>query len=161
VRCPACSSLDDKVVDSRLADDGAAIRRRRECLECGRRFTTFERLEEAPLTVLKRSGQRQPFRRAKLVAGMQSAAKNRPVTVAELEDLGAELEEAMRMRGREVTSEEIGLAVLERLRRLDEVAYLRFASVYKGFTDVGDFEREAGLLSKSTAPKGSPANPQG
>jgi transcriptional repressor NrdR len=161
VRCPACSSLDDKVVDSRLADDGAAIRRRRECLECGRRFTTFERLEEAPLTVLKRSGQRQPFRRAKLVAGMQSAAKNRPVTVAQLEELGAELEETMRTRGREVTSEEIGLAVLERLRRLDEVAYLRFASVYKGFTDVGDFEREAGLLSKSTAPKGSPANPQG
>jgi transcriptional repressor NrdR len=161
VRCPACSSLDDKVVDSRLADDGAAIRRRRECLGCGRRFTTFERLEEAPLTVLKRSGEREPFRRAKLVAGMQSAAKNRPVTAAQLEELGAELEEAMRMRGREVTSEELGVAVLERLRRLDEVAYLRFASVYKGFTDVGDFEREAGLLSKSTAPKGSPVNPQG
>jgi transcriptional repressor NrdR len=161
VRCPACSSLDDKVVDSRLADDGGAIRRRRECLGCGRRFTTFERLEEAPLTVLKRSGEREPFRRPKLVAGMQSAAKNRPVTVAQLEELGAELEEAMRMRGREVTSEELGVAVLERLRRLDEVAYLRFASVYKGFTDVGDFEREAGLLSKSTAPKGSPVNPQG
>jgi transcriptional repressor NrdR len=92
---------------------------------------------------------------------MQSAAKNRPVTAAQLEELGAELEEAMRMRGREVTSEELGVAVLERLRRLDEVAYLRFASVYKGFTDVGDFEREAGLLSKSTAPKGSPVNPQG
>jgi transcriptional repressor NrdR len=161
VRCPACSSLDDKVVDSRLADDGAAIRRRRECLECGRRFTTFERLEEAPLTVLKRSGDREPFRRVKLVAGMQAAAKNRPVTVEQLAELGAEREEAMRMRGREVTSTELGVAVLECLRRLDEVAYLRFASVYKGFSDVGDFEREAGLLSKATAPKGSTANPQG
>ncbi|MCU1449951.1 MAG: transcriptional regulator NrdR [Acidimicrobiales bacterium] len=166
MRCPACSSLDDKVVDSRVADDGAAIRRRRECLECGRRFTTFERLEEAPLTVLKRSGDREPFRRAKLVSGMEAAAKNRPVTMAQLEQVGAELEEAMRMRGREVTSTELGVAVLERLRRLDEVAYLRFASVYKGFSDVGDFEREAGLLSKATAPKaiapkGSTVNPQG
>jgi transcriptional repressor NrdR len=161
MRCPACSSIDDKVVDSRLADDGAAIRRRRECLECGRRFTTFERLEEAPLTVLKRSGDREPFRRAKLVAGLQAAAKNRPVTVAQLEDLGAEVEEAMRLQGREVTSTEVGVAVLERLRRLDEVAYVRFASVYKGFSEVGDFEREAGLLSKSTAPKGSTVNPQG
>src|SRR5437764_14075712 len=111
MRCPACASIDDKVVDSRLADDGAAIRRRRECLACGRRFTTFERLEEAPLTVLKRSGDREPFHRAKLVAGMQAAAKNRPVAAARLEALGAELEETMRMRGREVTSTELGLAV--------------------------------------------------
>jgi len=160
VRCPSCSSLDDKVVDSRLADDGAAIRRRRECLGCGRRFTTFERLDEAPLIVVKRSGQREPFRRPKLVAGMQSAAKNRPVTDEELEEVGAELEATLRARGTEVTSTEIGVAVLDRLRKLDEVAYLRFASVYKGFSDVGDFEREAGLLSKSTAPKGSPVNPQ-
>src|SRR5437868_15049773 len=93
MRCPACSSLDDKVVDSRLADDGAAIRRRRECLACGRRFTTFERMEEAPLLVVKRSGNREPFVRAKIVAGMQSAAKNRPITVEQMEQLGAELEE--------------------------------------------------------------------
>jgi transcriptional repressor NrdR len=158
VRCPACASLDDKVVDSRLADDGAAIRRRRECLACGRRFTTFERMEEAPLLVVKRSGDRQPFARAKIVAGMQSAAKNRPVTVEQMEQLGAELEEAIRSRGGEASSEEIGLAVLERLRELDEVAYVRFASVYKGFSDVGDFEREAGLLA---GPGDKARNPQG
>ena len=158
MRCPACSSIDDKVVDSRLADDGAAIRRRRECLACGRRFTTFERLEEAPLVVVKRSGEREPFLRAKVVAGVLAAAKNRPVGVAEAEVLGAELEEAIRSRGGEATSEEIGQAVLERLRSLDEVAYLRFASVYKGFTDVGDFQREAGLLSGAVEKS---RNPQG
>jgi transcriptional repressor NrdR len=158
VRCPACSSLDDKVIDSRLADDGAAIRRRRECLACGRRFTTFERLEEAPLVVVKRSGDREPFRRGKVVAGVLAAAKNRPITEEEAEALGAELEEAIRGRGGEATSEEIGQAVLERLRSLDEVAYLRFASVYKGFSDVGDFEREAGLLSRAVD---KARNPQG
>jgi len=157
VRCPACSTLDDKVVDSRLADDGAAIRRRRECLACGRRFTTFERMEEAPLVVVKRSGDREPFMRAKLVAGMQSAA----VTVEQMEELGAELEEAIRSRGGEATSEEIGMAVLERLRALDEVAYLRFASVYKGFSDVGDFEREAGLLGRPGRAGDKAHNPQG
>jgi transcriptional repressor NrdR len=158
VRCPACSSLDDKVVDSRLADDGAAIRRRRECLACGRRFTTFERMEEAPLVVVKRSGDREPFARSKIVAGMQSAAKNRPVTVGQMDELAAELEEAIRSRGGQATSTEIGLSVLERLRELDEVAYLRFASVYKEFSDVGDFEREAGLLSR---PGDKARNPQG
>jgi transcriptional repressor NrdR len=158
VRCPACSSLDDKVVDSRLADDGAAIRRRRECLACGRRFTTFERMDEAPLLVVKRSGDREPFSREKLVAGMQSAAKNRPVTVEQMETLASEVEEAIRSRGGQATSEEIGQSVLERLRELDEVAYLRFASVYKGFTDVGDFEREAGLLGR---PGDKAPNPQG
>src|SRR5437763_15387680 len=158
MRCPACTSLDDKVVDSRLADDGAAIRRRRECLACGRRFTTFERTEEAPLTVVKRSGDREPFARAKIVAGMQSAAKNRPVTVEQMEQLGADLEEAIRSRGGEATSEEIGLTVLEPLRGLTEGAYLRLASVYKGFSVVGDFEREAGLLSR---PGDKARNPQG
>ena len=157
MRCPACSSLDDKVIDSRLADDGAAIRRRRECLACGRRFTTFERMDEAPLLVVKRSGDREPFSRAKLVAGMQSAAKNRPVTVEQMETLASELEEAIRSRGGQATSEEIGQSVLERLRELDEVAYLRFASVHKGFSDVGDFEREAGLLSQ---PGDKAPNPQ-
>src|SRR5437764_13851511 len=121
MRCPACASIDDKVVDSRLADDGAAIRRRRECLECGRRFTTFERTEEAPLTVLKRSGDREPFARAKIVAGMQSAAKNRPVTVEQMEQLGADLEEAIRSRGGEATSGELGRTVQQRLRRPHEV----------------------------------------
>ena len=148
VRCPACSDLDDKVVDSRLADDGSAIRRRRECLGCGRRFTTFERVEEVALAVVKRSGQREPFSRVKVVAGMQAAAKNRPVTAEQLEAVGAEIEELLRAAGTEVTSARVGTLVLDRLRHLDEVAYLRFASVYKGFEGAGDFQREAGLLAE-------------
>ena len=153
MRCPWCQSLDDKVVDSRLAEDGAAIRRRRECLSCNRRYTTYERLEEAPLWVLKRGGAREPFDRAKLVAGVRAATKNRPVTEEQLDELAGQVEDALRGEGAELTSEQIGRAVLERLRDLDEVAYLRFASVYKGFEDVGDFEREVGLLTKTTEPK--------
>lgn len=150
MRCPACSSDDDKVVDSRTAEDGAAIRRRRECLGCGRRFTTYERLEEAPLVVLKRSGQRSPFDRAKIVAGVRAAAKNRPVPEEAMEALAAEIEEAMRLEGLEVRSEQIGRAVLDRLRSLDEVAYLRFVSVYKEFADLTDFEREVVVLTRGS-----------
>jgi transcriptional repressor NrdR len=153
VRCPRCSELEDKVIDSRTAEDGAAIRRRRECLSCGRRFTTYERLEDVPFVVVKRSGQREPFERAKVVAGMQAAAKNRPLSGATLEQIGAEIEESLRMEGAEVTSQQVGLAVLEALSRRDEVAYLRFASVYKGFNDADDFQREAGLLTKLSTPK--------
>ena len=149
MRCPGCAHLDDRVIDSRQADDGAAIRRRRECLACGRRFTTFERLEEAPLIVRKRSGSGQAFARSKLVAGMKAAAKNRPVGVEQLEGVAAEIEEQARLRGSEVTSAEVGRMVLERLRLLDEVAYLRFASVYKVFEEPGDFQRELGLLTKA------------
>jgi transcriptional repressor NrdR len=156
VRCPRCASQDDKVVDSRSAEDGSAIRRRRECLECGRRFTTYERLEEVPFVVTKRSGQRQPFERLKVVAGIEAAAKNRPVSAHQIAALAADLEESLRLSGPEVTSEQVGVAVLERLRALDDVAYLRFASVYKGFSGAGDFEREAGLLKKSTEPKRRP-----
>ena len=148
MRCPACSALEDKVVDSRLADEGAAIRRRRECLDCGRRFTTYERLEEAPLIVLKRSGAREAFSRAKVAAGVRAAVKNRPISSAQVDALAAEVEESLRLEGQELTSARIGLTVLDRLRALDQVAYLRFASVYKGFEGPGDFEREMGLLSK-------------
>ncbi|MDQ3570718.1 MAG: transcriptional regulator NrdR [Actinomycetota bacterium] len=153
MRCPSCASTGDKVVDSRTADEGAATRRRRECLTCGRRYTTYERVDEAPLMVVKRSGQREPFDRAKVVAGLRSAAKNRPVAGEHLEALAGEVEEALRLDGPELTSQQVGLSVLDRLRVLDEVAYVRFASVYKGFEDVGDFEREVGLLTKSTQPK--------
>ena len=156
MRCPSCSGTDDKVVDSRTADYGAAIRRRRECLSCGRRYTTYERIDEAPLTVMKRSGHREPFDRSKVVAGLRSAAKNRPVAAEQLEALAAEVEEALRLDRPELTSQQVGLAVLERLRMLDEVAYVRFASVYKGFEHVGDFEREVGLLTKATEPKRRP-----
>lgn len=153
MRCPSCSSVDDKVVDSRQADDGSAIRRRRECLQCGRRFTTFERVEEVPLVVVKRSGAREPFDRLKVVAGLKAACKNRPVDDVTLEALATEVEESLRLDGPEVTSQHIGLTVLDRLRRVDEVAYVRFASVYKGFDDPSDFEREVGLLTKHTDPK--------
>jgi len=148
MRCPACMSVDEKVVDSRLADDGVAIRRRRECLGCGRRFTTFERIEEAGLLVVKRSGVREPFRRGKVVAGVRAAAKNRPVSPAQLEGLAGDVEEALRLEGSEVSSARVGAIVLERLRALDEVAYVRFASVYKGFDAPGDFEREVLALSQ-------------
>lgn len=150
VRCPSCSGFDDKVIDSRTADDGVAIRRRRECLACGRRFTTYERLEEAPLVVVKRSGARVPFDRQKIVAGIQSAAKNRPVSLEALDALGLEIEEGLRLEGPDVTTEQIGRAVLDRLRALDEVAYIRFVSVYKGFEDLTDFEREVVLLTRSS-----------
>jgi len=111
--------------------------------------------------VVKRSGDREPFVRAKIVAGMQSAAKNRPVTLEQMETLAGELEEAIRSRGGEASTEEIGVTVLERLRELDEVAYVRFASVYKGFSDVGDFEREAGLLAHPGRAGDKAHNPQG
>jgi transcriptional repressor NrdR len=153
VRCPWCAMDDDRVVDSRLADEGMAIRRRRECLACGRRYTTFERIEELPVLVVKRSGLREPFDRQKVVAGMRAACKNRPVTDEQLEELAAQVEEALRESSGDPTSQQVGLAVLERLRELDDVAYVRFASVYKGFEDLGDFQREVGLLTKTTEPK--------
>ncbi len=161
VRCPVCAHLDDRVIDSRQADDGAAIRRRRECLACGRRFTTFERLEEAPLIVRKRSGSGQPFVRAKLVAGMKAAAKNRPIGDDQLESVAAEIEDQARLRGPEVTTAEVGRMVLDRLRRLDEVAYVRFASVYKVFEEPGDFQRELGLLTEQLRPGADPASGTG
>ena len=156
MRCPTCLAIDDKVVDSRVAEDGAAIRRRRECLTCGRRYTTYERLEELPAVVIKRSGHREPFDRAKILDGLRAACKNRPVTPEALDELVTQVEEEVRIEGPEPTSERIGLAVLDRLRSVDAVAYLRFASVYKGFDDAGDFAREMRLLTKSTAPKPRP-----
>jgi transcriptional repressor NrdR len=153
VRCPWCSVDDDRVVDSRVTDEGAAIRRRRECLSCGRRFTTFERVDELPLWVVKRSGDREPFDRAKIVAGVRAATKNRPVTEDEMAEMAQRVEDALRERTNEPTSEQVGLAVLEQLKALDDVAYVRFASVYKGFEDLGDFEREVGMLTKTTDPK--------
>jgi len=152
VRCPNCSSLDDKVVDSRASDDGATIRRRRECLACGGRFTTYERLEEVPLVVVKRSGQREAFDRMKIVVGLRAAAKSRPLPDDELETIASAVEDQLIGTG-EVTTERIGLLVLDQLREVDHVAYVRFASVYKGFDEAADFERELTLLTKSTAPK--------
>lgn len=145
------------MIDSREVEQGAAVRRRRECLVCGHRFTTFERFVAAPgapvLFVTKRSGEREPFTRDKVVAGVRAACKNRPVEPAAVEALALEVEAALRRFAPEVTSQQVGVAVLDRLRELDDVAYLRFASVYKGFEAAADFTREAGLLTKETAPK--------
>ncbi len=130
-----------------------AIRRRRECSACSHRYTTFERIEEVGLYVTKRSGDREPFERAKILAGIRSACKNRPVEVSRLDAVVESVEEAMRLLNRDVTSEEVGMATLEELRDVDDVAYVRFASVYKGFADADDFAREIGNLVKTTAPK--------
>ncbi len=146
MRCPWCGSGEDRVVDSRSSDEGTAIRRRRECLSCGRRFTTYERAEETTLTVVKRDGSREPFDREKIVAGVAKAIKNRPVRPEEVAALAAAVEERLRRRGALCTTQEVGLEVLTLLQRLDEVAYLRFASVYKDFQELTDFERELGLL---------------
>jgi transcriptional repressor NrdR len=153
VRCPFCSADDDRVVDSRLAEDGVAIRRRRECAHCGQRYTTFERIEEISLFVVKRSGDREPFTKSKILSGVRSAAKNRPVDDEMLNGVAVAVEESMRLLNRDVTSEEVGMATLEALRDIDDVAYVRFASVYKGFEGTEDFAREIGMLVKTTAPK--------
>ncbi|MGA3214554.1 MAG: transcriptional regulator NrdR [Acidimicrobiales bacterium] len=151
MRCPWCGATEDRVVDSREAEQGEAVRRRRECLSCTRRFTTVERVSQAVLWVLKRSGHREPFDRRKVIAGARAACKNRPVQPEQLEALAAAVEQKAWSLGPEVQSEQLGLAVLEGLRSLDEVAAVRFASVYKGFEEVDDFARELGLLNKEAA----------
>lgn len=159
MRCPRCDHPDDRVVDSRTADGGSAIRRRRECARCGRRFTTFERAEEARLVVVKRDGAKEPFDRRKIVAGVRKATKNRPVGEHEVNQLADGVEETVRARGPVVTSQEVGLQVLRLLQRLDDIAYLRFASVYKDFQELTDFERELGILLQKR--EGADESPQG
>jgi len=157
VRCPFCGTDDDRVIDSRPSEDGATIRRRRACAGCGRRFTTFERVEEAPLIVLKRDGSKEQFDVGKLVSGLEKACKNRPITTAQILRMTSDIEETLRARGqREVESQEVGIELLNALRELDAVAYMRFASVYKDFQDPADFQRELASLRslrKTTPPK--------
>lgn len=152
MKCPYCSSNDTRVVNSRPADEGTAIRRRRECLTCARRFTTFERVDHAPLTVVKSHGGTEPFDRRKLIGGLEAATKGRGVDDARLDEIAVRVEESMRLLGSTVTSANIGVAVLDQLRSVDEVAYLRFASVYKDFDGASDFHRELELLEKSVTP---------
>jgi transcriptional repressor NrdR len=147
--CPSCGASDTKVIDSRPADGGRAIRRRRECEICGDRFTSYERLE-AQLMVRKRNGRLEPFSTTKLTSGLSAALADRPMTGSDVEALVSEVEDSLRSSGaRQVASEDIGLQVLERLRALDEVAYLRFASVYKDFQDATDFEKEMAELESA------------
>ena len=148
MRCPWCGHEESKVIDSRPAEAGGAIRRRRECLSCGRRFTTFERAEGLTLRVVKRDGTREPYQRAKLVGGIRKAIVNRPVTEEQVQRLVDRVEDRLRRKGPEVSTQEVGMETLRLLRGVDEVAYLRFASVYKDFQELSDFERELGVLQK-------------
>jgi transcriptional repressor NrdR len=160
VRCPYCSHEDSRVVDSRDTDGGTAIRRRRACQECGRRFTT---LEEASLLVVKRSGASEPFRRDKVCAGVRKACQGRPVDEDALALLAQRVEECVRESARgEIRSEDVGRAILGPLRELDEVAYLRFASVYSSFESLEDFEQEIRRLRAAhTPPVASAGAPTG
>jgi transcriptional repressor NrdR len=147
--CPSCGATDARVIDSRPVEGGRAIRRRRECETCSHRFTSYERLEPR-LMVLKRSGLTEPFSTTKLASGISAAFADRPVSGSAIEAVVAEVEETVRENGaHQVSSEEIGRQVLERLKTLDEVAYLRFASVYKEFSDAADFEKEMAQLESA------------
>ncbi|MBI3648547.1 MAG: transcriptional repressor NrdR [Actinobacteria bacterium] len=152
MRCPWCKAEDDRVVDSRPAEGGAAIRRRRECHSCRRRYTTFERIEGVGLMVVKRDGSKDPFEREKVAAGILKAAKNRPVTRDQVDRIVDRVEDRLRRKGPVVTSQEVGLEVLASLAKLDQVAYMRFASVYKDFQQITDFERELGVLLQKKEP---------
>ena len=143
MRCPYCGSKNDSVIDSRIAKNGASVRRRRECLKCKRRFTTYEYVERIPLMVIKKDGRREPFDRQKLMNGLLKACEKRPVSVARLEKLVEEIERRLEKKhDAEVNSKEIGELVMKSLHSLDEIAYVRFASVYRQFKDVGQFVKE-------------------
>jgi transcriptional repressor NrdR len=147
--CPFCRHPDSRVIDSRTSDDGVSIRRRRQCPECGRRFST---LETASLSVIKRSGVTEPFSREKIASGVKKACQGRPVTDQDLAQLAQRVEETIRQTGAsQVDANEIGLSILEPLRELDEVAYLRFASVYQGFEDLDDFEAAIAALRRTAS----------
>ena len=148
MKCPFCGNLDDKVVDSREGKEGAVIRRRRECVGCGRRFTSYERIDEIPYMVVKKDGTRERFERQKVIAGLLKACEKRPVSVSELESVANKVEATLQERpDKEISTEEIGALVIDSLRVLDAVAYVRFASVYRHFRDIGEFMTELkGLL---------------
>lgn len=140
MKCPFCAHPDDKVVDSRTIKDGELIRRRRECLSCTKRFTTYERIEEIPLMVVKKDGRREPFDRSKIVIGILKACEKRPVSIEQIEDLVDRTEKSINVSmEKEVSSETVGSMVMEELKELDEVAYVRFASVYRQFKDIDEF----------------------
>ncbi|HAJ56286.1 MAG TPA: transcriptional regulator NrdR [Candidatus Omnitrophica bacterium] len=151
MKCPFCGHADDKVIDSRASSEGSAVRRRRECLKCGRRFTTYEVVEEMSLLVVKKDGRRQPFDRKKILGGIQKACEKRPISSESIEELVSNIErEIYKRHDREVSSENIGELIMDKLAALDEVAYVRFASVYRQFKDVNQFMSELkGLLKKT------------
>ena len=143
MKCPFCGNLGDKVVDSRESKEGEVIRRRRECLDCGKRFTSYERIDEIPYMVVKKDGTRERFERQKLIAGLLKACEKRPVKVAQVEAVADKVEGLLQDRpDKEISTAEVGEAVMDELKRLDKVAYVRFASVYRHFRDIGEFMDE-------------------
>jgi len=143
MRCPFCGYKEDKVVDSRATAEESAVRRRRECLKCGKRFTTYEYVEEVSLMVIKKDSRREPFDRKKLLAGIMKACEKRPVSMERMEEIATGVERAIQRKSdREVNSQDIGELIMEKLRTLDDVAYVRFASVYRQFKDVSQFMKE-------------------
>ena len=143
MRCPYCNTDNDRVIDSRSAADGFSIRRRRECMDCGRRFTTYERMEETPLRVVKKDGSRVPFDRSQILKGMLKACEKRPVSVATVEAIADRVEAILQERPeKEMPTAEVGAFVMQELKQLDKVAYVRFASVYRHFRDIGEFMTE-------------------
>jgi transcriptional repressor NrdR len=139
MKCPACNKDNDKVLDSRPTEDGLAIRRRRECVECGNRFTSYERVEEKPLLVIKRDGRNEEFNRDKILAGIVRACEKRPINLEVIEDVVETVEKMVRKSAREVNTSEIGEFIMEMLQKIDQISYVRFASVYRQFKDVTDF----------------------
>ncbi len=156
MKCPACGSLNNKVVNSRLTSDEASIRRRRECIDCTGRFTTYEYIERTPVLVIKRDGRRVSFDRQKLISGILRACEKRPVTLDEIEEVVGDVEKSLyNAMESEVSSLRIGEMILGRLREIDEVAYVRFASVYRQFRDIGEFSEEIqSLLNREPDQKG-------
>jgi transcriptional repressor NrdR len=143
VKCPFCGFMESKVVDSRATEEGSSIRRRRECIDCGRRFTTYERLDEIPLMVVKKDGRREVFSRDKIITGVLKASQKRPISYTVIENLARDIERDLRNQmDREISSQAIGEMVMERIRQIDEVTYVRFASVYRQFKDIGRFMEE-------------------
>jgi transcriptional repressor NrdR len=154
MKCPYCAAIDDKVIDSRESHEGEVIRRRRECTKCSRRFTTYERLEQLPYMVVKKDGRREPFDRGKVLGGLLKACEKRPVNPTKLEEIANEIERFVQeAKERERPTVKIGELLMRRLKNLDKVAYVRFASVYKDFKDVTEFLNELKTLSQTSARK--------
>jgi transcriptional repressor NrdR len=150
MKCPYCGNLGDKVVDSRESKEGDVIRRRRQCLNCHKRFTSRERIEDIEYRVVKKDGNREAFQRQKLIAGLLTASEKRPVSIQQLEAIADRIEAELQERPeREMTTEDIGARLMQELKQLDQIAYVRFASVYRQFRDVGQFKREVDELQKS------------
>jgi transcriptional repressor NrdR len=156
MKCPFCGNINDKVIDSREAPEGEKVRRRRECLKCEKRFTTYEKIEEIPIKVIKKDKRREDFDRSKITAGITRACEKRPVSLEQIEQIVSDIENHINREGlKEIRSEGIGEMVIKKLQKLDEVAYVRFASVYRQFRDISQFMSELQSILQSNTKKGA------